>query len=150
MPTGIYKRTKAPWIKGKHHSEATILKIKEARKKQVFSTEARLKMSKNRKGNKNANWKGGKWKNEDGYIFLFSPKHPRASRTYVFEHRLIVEQQIGRYLKPEERVHHRNEIRDDNRPQNLMAFINNSVHKRFEGGQEVKPTEILFDGRKIK
>ena len=50
---------------------------------------------------------------------------------------------------PKERVHHLNKIRDDNRPENLMAFINESIHDRFEKGGVINSVENIFDGRKL-
>jgi len=46
-------------------------------------------------------------------------------------------------------IHHINKIRDDNSIFNLMVFKNNSSHIRFHKNQNaVKPSEIIFDGRK--
>lgn len=48
--------------------------------------------------------------------------HPRASGNYVFEHIVVMEEILGRYLLPGESVHHRNGVRDDNRPANLELW----------------------------
>jgi hypothetical protein len=50
-------------------------------------------------------------------------EHPRAgSNGYVFEHVLVMEDLLGRRLIPGETVHHRNGVRDDNRPGNLELW----------------------------
>lgn len=94
-------------------------------------------------------WKGGRKKDSYGYILVYKPEHPFCNKArYVPEHRLVVEKKIGRYLLAIEEVHHLNKIKGDNRPENLMAFINDGAHKRFECNQNnVKPKEIIFNGR---
>lgn len=93
-------------------------------------------------------WKGGKRFNR-GYIQIYKPEHPFSCYGYVLEHRLVIEKQIGRYLNPFEHCHHLNKNKDDNRPENLMTFISNSTHRRFENNKPVKPSEIIFDGRTV-
>ena len=44
------------------------------------------------------------------------------------EHRLVMERHLGRYLKPAEVVHHKNEDPADNRLSNLMRFPSNGAH----------------------
>ena len=72
-------------------------------------------------------WKGGKYSTPEGYIYIFKPKHPFSTKLgYVYEHRLIMEKYLGRFLKPKEVVHHMNHIKNDNRIENLMLMTNKS------------------------
>lgn len=87
-----------------------------------------------RHGKKAPNWKGGIQKQSDGYILEYCPKHPFTSkRGFVLQHRLVMEKYIKRFLLPTEIVHHINEIKDDNRIENLMLLNNrgehNTIHK---------------------
>ncbi len=74
-------------------------------------------------GSANGNWKGGRTRHKAGYVMVRVPDHPRARASpYVFEHILVAEDLLGRFLEPGESIHHRNGVRDDNRPENLELW----------------------------
>lgn len=77
------------------------------------------------------NWKGGRSLNAAGYWLALAPKHPRAHKTnrYVFEHILIAERVIGRFLPPGAEVHHANEEKGDNRSANLVICQDRAYHQ---------------------
>ena len=84
------------------------------------------------KGKNHWNWKGGEFIEKDGYIVILKPKHPFCNSCgYIKKHRIIMEKYLGRYLKPEEVVHHINKIRTDNRIKNLKLFKSKSEHIKF-------------------
>lgn len=90
------------------------------------------------KGKNHWHWMGGKQKTGNGYIQIYDPSHPMSdSRGRVYEHRVVMEKKIGRYLKEGEVVHHINKNRRDNRPDNLELFISNGEHlrKEFKGNK---------------
>lgn len=84
------------------------------------------------KGEKNRGWKGGRYIS-GGYVFIKKEDHPEANiGGYIREHRFIMEQHIGRYLKPEEQVHHINRITTDNRIENLQLTKDYQEHMIIE------------------
>ena len=111
-------------------------KISEKQKGKVVSQNTRDKISKKARerfdnGFHGSLWKGGLKHRHDGYVAVWNPKHPFSKNGYVMEHRLVMEKHLGRYLKPEEVVHHKNRIKNDNRIENLQLFENSSEHQRF-------------------
>ena len=158
MPSGIYDRIKSKpntgqFKKGQHPSPST--EFKKGHHSSNGFKKGNIAWNKGIKrpefsGKNHPNWKDGKWRNK-GYVYILKQNHPFCNiNGYILEHRFVIEQQIGRYLLTSEKCHHINSIKDDNRPQNLMAFINNSAHRRFHINPiTVKPEEIIFDGRKL-
>lgn len=96
-------------------------------------------------GNKNASFKGEEIISEFGYILEYCPGHPYPhdrsnNTTRVFQHRLVIERNSDKFnneyfevidgwkvLKPIYNVHHINEIKTDNRLENLQ-IVTRSEH----------------------
>ena len=74
-------------------------------------------------GSANRNWRGGRTYHRKGYVLVKTRDHPKATENgYTFEHILVMEALLGRFLVPGETVHHLNGVKDDNRPENLELW----------------------------
>ena len=99
--------------------------------KQSDEVKARLSRAKTGRYFRPSKYGGHTKLRKDGYVAIYIPKHPHSTNDgYVMEHILVMEESIGRYLNPDEVVHHKNHIRTDNRIENLqlMTF---KEHARF-------------------
>jgi len=82
-------------------------------------------MSHRWQGSGNPRWNNGVYKCCNGYTALRSPNHPlKWGAGYVYEHRLVMEKHLKRYLTPTERIHHINGNKTDNRLENLKLTTN--------------------------
>lgn len=70
-------------------------------------------------------WQGGRSVEATGYVNLTIP-----GRGSIREHRYVMEQHLGRELRPDEHVHHINGDRSDNRIENLQ-IMSQSEHMRL-------------------
>ena len=71
-------------------------------------------------------WKGGKirYGSNNKYWAIYQPYHPFANnKGYVFEHRLVMEKHLKRFLKSCEVIHHINFKSTDNRLENLELLL---------------------------
>lgn len=93
-------------------------------------------------GPQNPRWKGGIKISKQGYVMLLMPGHPNAygwtdSKTgkkvrarYIFEHRYVMSQILGRPLDRYDIIHHINGNRADNRPENLEHLRGDNIGTR--------------------
>lgn len=81
--------------------------------------------SKIRSGEKCCNWKGGRKINKKGHVLILKKGHPLADKNgYVLEHRYVMCEYLGRILRSDEIVHHKNGKKTDNRIENLEILTN--------------------------
>lgn len=117
MPSGVYK----------HHPQQGFQKRNKLGFKKGY-----IPYNKGLPSEKQGHWKGGKIVDKYGYIYIKNINHPFCNnKGYIYEHRFIMEKHLGRYLTSEERIHHLNSIKDDNRIENLKLFSNESEHQKF-------------------
>lgn len=77
----------------------------------------------NLKRENNPAWKGGKVKTSHGYVLVLVD-----IKKYEYEHRVVASTMLGRPLRRNEVVHHKNGIKHDNRPLNLQVFSCTKKH----------------------
>lgn len=117
-------------------------------------------------------WKGGRLITSEGYILIYvEPSNPfycmaRKSlkgKDYVFEHRLVMAIHLNRPLLSQERVHHLNGIKNDNRIENLELLASVGEHitlhnkgyregyrKGYEDGQQTRIQDLLTEIRLLR
>lgn len=104
-------------------------------------------------GRKNHRYKSGRRIDLDGYVLVTAPnnhpfarKRPNRDNWVIFEHRLVMECRLGRYLLPEEVVDHIDGLTLHNDPDNLRLFDRNGdhLHATISG----LPKNISVSGRR--
>lgn len=87
---------------------------------------------------------GGRIMDSYGYVMIKKHSHPYAqSSGYIKEHRLVMEVELGRYLTPDEIIHHINRDKSDNRPENLEV-VDMAEHRRIHNIED-KIYESKYD-----
>lgn len=74
-------------------------------------------------GDANHAWRGGRRQRVDGYWLVLTPDGERL------EHRVVMERKLGRPLRDDEIVHHVDEDKSNNDPENLEV-MSQSDHAR--------------------
>ncbi len=104
-------------------------------------------------------YKGGNTILYGGYVWEFCPGHRLQNAWgFVAQHRLIGEYILGRPLERHEVVHHRDEVRTNNHPDNLQVMTqreHRSHHGRRMAELNLAPitkemVEKALDGRSLK
>ena len=81
-------------------------------------------------------WNIKKLIHKGDYDYALVPDHPNATKNgYVFYHRIVMENHLGRLLDKSEVVHHVNKNKHDNRIENLQ-LLNSKEHVRLYGIQQ--------------
>lgn len=96
-------------------------------------------------GANHPSWRGGKYRSTDaGYIQLWMPEHPRANkRHYVLEHIVVWEEYYHKSLPEGYVIHHLNGIKNDNRPENLVAMKKGEhIHQAEPYKKRIRQLEI--------
>jgi hypothetical protein len=78
--------------------------------------------------------------NAGGYVIARLVNHPILGTCSLYEHQLVFVNELGRGLKHGEHVHHKNEIRHDNRRENLELMKSHKEHMaRHPRAASLKP-----------
>ncbi|NSW84546.1 MAG: HNH endonuclease [Syntrophothermus sp.] len=110
--------------KKSQHMKALIAQNGHWCKGKKLSEETKKRISESMRGENNPRWNGGR-RSKGVYIEVYAPDHPyrNKARNTVYEHRLVMEKHLGRYLLPNEVVHHKNGDTTDNRLENLQLIL---------------------------
>ena len=100
-----------------------------------FPEERKQQFSIERKREGNPNWKGGVCYRE-GRVFIL------INGEYVRRAVVILESKLNRKLKTTEVVHHINEIKDDDRPENLQVMTN-AEHTKYHFTGKKRTSESI-------
>lgn len=88
---------------------------------------------------------------ESGYKLVWMPQHPNAKKNgYIYEHRLIMANYLGRTLLKSELIHHINDDRGDNRIENLKLLGGEHEHNVEHNSKLLDPDYLKNYRRKYR
>jgi hypothetical protein len=93
-------------------------------------------------GERNPNWRGGRSVASNGYVLIRVGRshHLADVRGYAYEHRVVAEEKFQRRLMPGEQVHHKDENKENNHPDNLEILSvseHRFEHRTIEAGKKL-------------
>ena len=165
-PIASRSHTKYGWVKGQpmrfifgHSSRGrqvsgeTRAKISAFHKGRPTSEETKRKMSAAQLGPKGSKWRGGVIEREGRRLLYVGREHPMADTYgYVYEHRLVMAEVLGRMLEQDEHVHHIDVDPLNNTPGNLVVVTRSqhtTLHALIRSGIETPKSALdLVLGRR--
>lgn len=127
MPSGFYKRTE------KHREILSKAMKRIGNRPPTGSLES------------HPNWKG--FTLRSGYRYIKRPTHPMAGKQgYIAEHRLVMEEKIGRFLTKKEVVHHIDGNILNNSVDNLELFSSHGQHTKYAHPEVAKKNSVTNRG----
>lgn len=128
MPSPKDPKKRKKWLKN-------LSKAMSDKKRKPFLQKTKDKMSKAKLGENHPLWKGKEYQIKNGrwYIWIDNIKY--------YRYRYVAEQCLGRKLVKGEVVHHINEDKGDDRPENLYLFSSQSKHTIYH--RTIKPLPLI-------
>jgi hypothetical protein len=101
------------------------------------------------RGPSNGRWNDDRMISSHGYVLIRVGKsHPLAfGNGYAYEHDLVMVAYLARRLAPDEVVHHKNEVKTDNRIENL-ELLTGSEHMTRHNAERERDSLGKFTGHK--